>query len=293
MDKSELARLVTQEVLARIKGVPVSGGGPTCSLADICSACGQCVVTREDAVRQFMSSGAARISASRGVGKVADDLALKIDHTLLKPEATEKQVENLCAEAIEYKFCSVCINPWFVPLCAKLLRRSGVKVCTVIGFPLGATTPETKAYETRDVIGEGAEVCDMFINVGALKSGDYGLVERDIRGVVRAARSNTVVKVILETCLLTDEEKMKACEIAKKAGADYVKTSTGFSTGGATAEDIALMRRTVGPEMGVKASGGVRSKEDAEKMVKAGATRIGASASVKIVSGKGGGAEKY
>lgn len=293
MDKSELARLVTQEVLARIKGVPVSGDGPTCSVADICSACGRCVITREAAVRQFMSSGACRISASRGVGKVAGDLAQKIDHTLLKPEATEKQVENLCAEAVEYNFCSVCVNPWFVPLCAKLLRRSGVKVCTVIGFPLGATTPETKAYETRNVIGEGAEECDMVINVGALKSGDYGLVERDVRGVVRAARANTIVKVILETCLLTDEEKVKACEIAKKAGADYVKTSTGFSTGGATAEDIALMRKTVGPEMGVKASGGVRTKEDAENMVKAGATRIGASASVKIVSGKGGGGEKY
>ncbi|MCX6338657.1 MAG: deoxyribose-phosphate aldolase [Candidatus Aureabacteria bacterium] len=240
-----------------------------------------------------MHSGASRISASRGVGKVAEDLAQKIDHTLLKPDATEKQVKNLCAEAMEYGFCSVCVNPWCVPLCAKVLRRSGVKVCTVIGFPLGATTHETKAYETRNVIGEGAQECDMVINIGALKSGDYGLVERDIRGVVRAARSNTVVKVILETCLLTDEEKVRACEIAKKAGADYVKTSTGFSTGGATAEDIALMRRTVGPEMGVKASGGVRSKEDAENMVKAGATRIGASASVKIVSGKETGAEKY
>ena len=293
MDKTELARLVTQEVLARIRGVPASGEGPTCTMADICSGCGRCVIAREDAVRQFMHSGASRISASRGVGKVAEDLAQKIDHTLLKPEATEKLVENLCAEAMEYGFCSVCVNPWCVPLCARALRRSSVKVCTVIGFPLGATTPETKAYETRNVIGEGAQECDMVINIGALKSGDYGLVERDIRGVVRAARSSTVVKVILETCLLTDEEKVKGCEIAKKAGADYVKTSTGFSTGGATAEDIALMRRTVGPEMGVKASGGVRSREDAEKMVMAGATRIGASASVKIVSGKGTSAGKY
>ena len=169
MDKTELARLVTQEVLARIKGVPTSGDGPTCTLADVCSACGRCVIAREDAVRQFMHSGASRISASRGVGKVAEDLAQKIDHTLLKPDATEKQVKNLCAEAMEYGFCSVCVNPWFVPLCARALRRSGVKVCTVIGFPLGATTHETKAYETRNVIGEGAQECDMVINIGALK----------------------------------------------------------------------------------------------------------------------------
>jgi deoxyribose-phosphate aldolase len=293
MDTAELARIVTREVLARLKGVPASGEGPTCIMVDICSACGRCVSAREETVRQFMRSGASRISAARGVGKVADDLARTIDHTLLKPEATDAQVENLCREAMEYGFCSVCVNPWFVPLCARLLRRSSVKVCTVIDFPLGATTPETKAYETRDVIGEGAQECDMVINVGALKSRKYDLVERDVRGVVRAARPNTVVKVILETCLLTDEEKVKACEIAKRAGADYVKTSTGFSTGGATVEDIALMRRTVGAEMGVKASGGVRSREDAEKMVRAGATRIGASASIKIVSGRGASAEKY
>lgn len=293
MDTTEIARLVTREVLARLKGVPVTGEAPTCTIADICSACGRCVIAREDTVRQFVRSGASRVSASRGVGKVAGDIAAMIDHTLLKPEATEAQIENLCREAVEYGFCSVCVNPWFVPLCARTLRRTPVKVCTVIGFPLGATTPETKAYETRDSVGEGAQECDMVINIGALKSGRYDFVERDIRGVVRAARPGTIVKVILETCLLSDEEKVKACEIAKKAGADYVKTSTGFSSGGATAEDIALMRRTVGSEMGVKASGGVRSREDAEKMVKAGATRIGASASVKIVSGKGPGAEKY
>jgi deoxyribose-phosphate aldolase len=293
MDKSELTRIVTREVLARLKGIPASGQGQTCTLSDICAVCGLCVTTREGDVRRIIRNGASRISASQGIGKVADDIAGMIDHTLLKPEATEKQIENLCREAEQYGFCSVCVNPWFVPLCAKLLRRTVVKVCTVIGFPLGATTPETKAYETRSVIGEGAQECDMVINVGALKSGEYVLVERDIRGVVRAARPNTVVKVILETCLLTDEEKIKACEIAKRSGADYVKTSTGFSKGGATAEDIALMRRTVGSEMGVKASGGVRSKEDAEKMVKAGATRIGASASVKIVTGKKASREQY
>lgn len=292
MDTGELARLVTQEVLARLKGA-TAGSGPTCGLADICSACGRCATEREATVRQIVTSGAARISASGGIGKVANDLAGVIDHTLLKADATEKQVETLCREAAEYHFCSVCINPWFVPFCARLLRRTGVKVCTVIGFPLGATTPETKAYETRNAIGDGAQECDMVINVGALKSCDYRLVERDIRGVVRAAQGGTIIKVILETCLLTDAEKVKACEIARSAGADFVKTSTGFSTGGATAEDIALMRKTVGTEMGVKASGGVRSKEDAEKMVKAGASRIGASASVKIVSGKGAGGDKY
>lgn len=293
MDTGELARLVTKEVLARLKGAAGGGDGPTCGLAGICSACGRCATAREATVRQFMSGGVSRISSSAGIGKVANDLAGMIDHTLLKADATEKQVENLCREAAEYHFCSVCVNPWFVPLCAKLLRRTGVKVCTVIGFPLGATNPETKAYETRSTIGEGAQECDMVLNIGALKSGDLRLVEKDIRGVVRAAQGGTIVKVILETCLLTDAEKVKACEIAKLAGADFVKTSTGFSTGGATAEDIALMRKTVGAEMGVKASGGVRSKEDAEKLVKAGASRLGASAGIKIVSGKGGGGDKY
>jgi deoxyribose-phosphate aldolase len=286
MDRSELAKMVTQEILARLHGVQAGGTGPSCTLAEICSACGQCAVTRESDVRKMIKNGAARISARPGIGKVADDIGGLIDHTLLKPEATAKDIELLCREAAEYRFCSVCINPWLVPLASRLLRRTGVKVCTVIGFPLGATNPETKAFETRSAIGDGAQECDMVINIGALKSGDLDLVERDIRGVVRAARNSTVVKVILETCLLTDEEKVKGCEIAKRAGADFVKTSTGFSTGGATAEDIALMRKTVGAEMGVKASGGVRSIEDAEKMVKAGATRIGASASVKIVTGQ-------
>ena len=293
MDSGELAWLVTREVLARLKGLPAGGQGPTCTLADICSACGRCATAREDTVRRFKTDGAARISASSGIGKVANDLAGMIDHTLLKADATATQVENLCREAAEYRFCSVCVNPWFVPLCAKLLRRTGVKVCTVIGFPLGATMPETKAFEARNAIGEGAGEIDMVLNIGAMKSGDYRLVEKDIRGVVRAAQGETVVKVILETCLLTNPEKVKACEIAKTAGADFVKTSTGFSTGGATAEDIALMRKTVGAEMGVKASGGVRSKEDAEKLVKAGASRLGASASIKIVSGKGAGGAAY
>ncbi|MCX6348390.1 MAG: deoxyribose-phosphate aldolase [Candidatus Aureabacteria bacterium] len=209
-----------------------------------------------------------------------------IDHTLLKPNATRGEVEQLCAEAAAYRFASVCINPTWVELCAKLLRRSGVKVCTVIGFPLGATTTDTKAYETRNTIGQGATEVDMVINIGALKSKDYDRVKKDIAAVVRASGPQILVKVILETCLLSDEEKVQACELSKEAGADFVKTSTGFSTGGATAGDIALMRKTVGAEMGVKASGGVKSFEIAQEMVKAGATRLGASASLKIIRAK-------
>ncbi|MFH1039224.1 MAG: deoxyribose-phosphate aldolase [PVC group bacterium] len=209
-----------------------------------------------------------------------------IDHTLLKPEATEDQIRQLCREADTYCFASVCINPVWVELSAKLLRRSGVKVCTVIGFPLGADTSETKAYETRDAIGKGATEVDMVINVGLIKSRQYDRVREDIRSVVRATRPNILVKVILETCLLIDEEKVRACELSVEAGADFVKTSTGFSTGGATVADIALMRKVVGPDIGVKASGGVRTFEDAEAMVGAGATRLGASAGLKIIRAK-------
>jgi deoxyribose-phosphate aldolase len=211
------------------------------------------------------------------------DLARLIDHTLLKPEATATQVEKLCKEAIEYNFWSVCLNPTWVSLAAKLLKGSEVKVCTVIGFPLGATSSTSKALEAADVIQRGAHEVDMVLNVGALKSGQHDLVLEDIRAVVGAAKGRALVKVILETGLLTDEEKVKACELAKAAGADFVKTSTGFGPGGATPEDIALMRRTVGPEMGVKASGGIRDWDAAAAVVKAGATRIGASASVNIV----------
>ncbi|MHB8807938.1 MAG: deoxyribose-phosphate aldolase [Anaerolineaceae bacterium] len=213
-------------------------------------------------------------------------MAGKIDHTLLKPEATREEVSQLCFEARKFNFASVCINPTQVKLCKSLLRGSSVKVCTVIGFPLGATTPEVKAFETRQAIEEGAEEVDMVINIGGMKDKNYELVARDICGVVKEAHSHDVlVKVILETALLTDEEKKIACLLVKEAGAEYVKTSTGFSKGGATVEDVALMRRTVGPLMGVKAAGGVRTREDFEKMVSAGATRIGASAGVKIVKG--------
>ncbi len=208
-----------------------------------------------------------------------------IDHTLLKPEATEEQIKKICAEAKEYGFASVCVNPTWVSLAASELKDATSKVCTVIGFPLGASTSATKAFETKDAITNGAEEIDMVINIGALKSEQYDVVENDIKAVVEAA-NGTLVKVIIETCLLSDEEKIKACELSVKAGADFVKTSTGFSTAGAKAEDVALMRKTVGPEIGVKASGGVRSLEDLESMVAAGATRIGASSGVKIIKGQ-------
>lgn len=213
------------------------------------------------------------------------NIAAMIDHTLLKPEATKPQIEALCHEAKEYKFASVCVNPTWVSTAKELLQGSGVKVCTVIGFPLGATTSETKAFETKNAIENGAEEVDMVINIGALKDHNDELVENDIRAVVEAAKGKAHTKVIIETSLLSKEEKIRACELALKAGADFVKTSTGFSTGGATPEDIALMRKTVGPDMGVKASGGVRSTEDVQKMIEAGATRIGASSSIAIVNG--------
>ncbi|HYF81126.1 MAG TPA: deoxyribose-phosphate aldolase [Symbiobacteriaceae bacterium] len=206
-----------------------------------------------------------------------------IDHTLLKPEATAEQIIKLCAEARAYNFMSVCVNPGWVPLAAQELQGSDVKVCTVIGFPLGATSTESKAYETVESIRQGATEVDMVINVGALKSGQYDRVFGDIKAVVDAARGKALTKVIIETGLLTDAEKVKACELSKQAGADFVKTSTGFGPGGATPEDIALMRKTVGPELGVKASGGVRDYEAAMAVVNAGANRIGASASINIV----------
>lgn len=207
-----------------------------------------------------------------------------IDHTLLKPDASQEQIETLIEEAKKYDFASVCVNPTWVSFAAQALKGTDVKVCTVIGFPLGANTPELKAFETSDAIQNGANEIDMVINIGSLKSQNFDLVEKDIRAVVEAAKG-TLVKVIIETCLLTDDEKVKACQIAQKAGADFVKTSTGFSTGGATVADVALMRKTVGPDMGVKASGGARSYEDALAFIKAGATRIGASSGVAIMEG--------
>ncbi|AFH63780.1 deoxyribose-phosphate aldolase [Paenibacillus caseinilyticus] len=213
------------------------------------------------------------------------NLAGMIDHTLLKADATQAEITKLTEEAKKYAFASVCVNPTWVAYAAEQLAGTEVKVCTVIGFPLGASTPAVKAFEAADAIANGATEVDMVINIGALKDGNNELVERDIRGVVEAAKGKALVKVIIETSLLTDEEKVRACELSVKAGADFVKTSTGFSTGGATPEDVALMRRTVGEGTGVKASGGVRSREDMLKMVEAGATRIGASSGVKIMEG--------
>ncbi|MEI8131513.1 MAG: deoxyribose-phosphate aldolase [Leptolinea sp.] len=213
-------------------------------------------------------------------------LAKTIDHTLLKPEATPAQIEILCAEAKQFHFASVCINASNVSQCANLLKGSDVKVSSTIGFPLGATLPAVKAFETEQAIAAGATEIDMVINIGALKTGNHKLVEDDIKAVVNAAHPHKViVKVIFETCLLTDEEKIKACQLSKEAGADFVKTSTGFNTAGATLEDVALMRKTVGPEMGVKAAGGVRTRDDVLAMIKAGATRIGTSGGVKIMDG--------
>lgn len=216
------------------------------------------------------------------------ELNRMIDHTILKPEATEAAVQKIIDEAKEYNFFSVCINPCWVAFASEQLADTEVAVCTVIGFPLGANTPEVKAYEAADAIKNGANEVDMVINIGALKSQQYDQVRQDIQGVVDAAKGKALVKVIIETALLTVEEKVKACELAKEAGADFVKTSTGFSTGGAKVADIRLMRETVGPDMGVKASGGVHNAEEALAMIEAGATRIGASTGVAIVSGATG-----
>lgn len=239
-------------------------------------------------VQPVLSAGADRLASTLGIVPSDDRLARLIDHTLLKPDATQDQIAQLCFEARKYRFASVCVNPASVKLCTELLKGSGIPVCTVIGFPLGATPTDVKVFESQQAIREGASELDMVINVGALKSRDYELVERDIASVARACHAgNAILKVIIEAALLTDEEKVVACQLAKVAGADFVKTSTGFGPGGATPEDVALMRRVVGPSMGVKAAGGIRTFADAQKMIAAGASRIGASASVKIMQEAG------
>jgi deoxyribose-phosphate aldolase len=246
---------------------------------------GLCVQMCVDRVGQVIAAGADRISAGLGAIPPSRGIGAMIDHTLLKPEATADQVAQLCYEARKYGFASVCVNPTHVQLCAQLLRGSPVKVCTVVGFPLGATPPEVKAFETQQAIDEGAGEIDMVINIGAIKSKDYEHATRDVRAVVRAAHAKgAIVKVIIEAALLSDEEKIAACLICKEVGADFVKTSTGFGPGGATVADVALMRKVVGPGMGVKAAGGIRNLADAQKMVDAGANRIGASAGIKIVA---------
>ncbi len=213
------------------------------------------------------------------------ELAKYIDHTLLKPEAVQSQFKQLCEEAVKYQFKSVCVNSSWVPYVTKKLRGTGIKICSVIGFPLGEMDSRSKAFEARSAISNGADELDMVINVGALKSRNLDLVEKDIRAIKRACRSNTILKVIIETVLLTDEEKIIACEISKKADADFVKTSTGFLGGGATVEDIILMRRIVGPDMGVKASGGIRSYDQAVALINAGANRLGCGSSIAVITG--------
>ena len=249
-----------------------------------CTACGLCTIRRPEAVQNIVEEGASRIGSAMGTGQTPDSIAGMIDHTLLKADATAADVEKLCAEARQYRFASVCVNTSFVPLAKRLLRGSGVMVCAVVGFPLGAMAPNAKAFEAREAVRAGAEEIDMVINQGALKSRDFAAVHEDIQKVVEASRP-AKVKVILETGALTQEEKIIAISLSKVAGAHFVKTSTGFGPGGATVEDIALMRKLVGPDMGVKASGGVRTCEDAQKMKAAGASRIGASASVAITKG--------
>lgn len=284
MDRESIDRIVDEVLKAKTTETQ------SCCADGACTD-GLCVIHNKAGVQNVVNSGAARVSASIGVeaaGGIETDLAKLIDHTLLKPEATKQQIEILCAEARKYRFASVCVNPCYVSVCTRLLKDTKVKICTVIGFPLGAASTATKAFEAEQAIKDGAQELDMVINVGMLKSGEYDYIEDDIFAVVSTAkRSGVLTKVILEAALLTDEEKVRACLIAKRAGADFVKTSTGFSKGGATVGDVTLMRRVVGSAMGVKAAGGVRSREEALAMVASGADRIGASASVMIVGGEG------
>jgi len=289
-----LVEIITQRVQERLGSKPAAklnvlprDRGPCdddSAPGEDCASCGVCVVRRPWSVRAMEDVGLMRVGAALGVGEVPANLAKLIDHTLLKPEATRDEVVKLCDEARKYRFASVCVNTTWVPLAKSLLAGTDVMVCAVVGFPLGAMTPTAKAFEAREAVRCGAHEIDMVINIGALKSRDYALVEDDIRRVVQASRP-AKVKVILETGALNTEEKIIGCTLSKIAGAHFVKTSTGFGPGGATTEDIALMRKLVGDEMGVKASGGVRTHEDAEKMRAAGADRIGASASVAIVGG--------
>jgi deoxyribose-phosphate aldolase len=281
-DYEAVVERVVKEVLSRLALEGYERGDTECT---VCVSCGKCVEKAPTAVANIKNAGATRISSSPGLSGVTKGLAPLIDHTLLKPDASRGDIEKLCSEAREFRFASVCVNPCNVKLVADLLEGTGVKVCSVVGFPLGAAKKEVKAFETRRAILDGACEIDMVMNVGAMKSGDLRLVEHDMGEVREICGPRVIAKVILETALLTDEEKIQACRIAKKVGMDFVKTSTGFGPGGATVEDIRLMRSVVGEQMGVKASGGIRDTETAMRMVEAGATRIGASASVKIVGG--------
>lgn len=272
----DLVSQITDVILARLGG---ASAATECHLHH-----DECFVKCPDRMRSLIADGGVRFGLTGAESEAAREVARYIDHTLLKPDATRDEILKVCEEGVRFGFASVCINPIWVRDAACALRGSGVKVCTVIGFPLGANEPDTKAYEARRAIFDGASELDMVINIGALKSGDHDLVSRDIRSVVQVAHEvGYICKVIIETALLTDDEKVSACLIAKEAGADFVKTSTGFSKGGATAADVALMRRAVGGQMGVKASGGVRDLKQAQEMIHAGATRIGASVGVKII----------
>ena len=290
MDAAELDQLVAQigeEILARtgrIAALPARGEG--LNIPDlVCPGCTQrCPQTCERKAREILKAGASRLSASETLTGIDPSIAGLIDHTLLKPEATRDDIVKVCKEARRYNFASVCINPYWVPLVAAQLAGSPVKVCTVIGFPLGATSTEAKVAETEAALRVGAQEIDMVQNVGALRSGDHDAVKADIAAVVEITHAaGAIVKVILETALLDDNQIVMASMLAKMAKADFVKTSTGFGPSGANAHDVELMRMTVGPDMGVKASGGIRTLEDVKKMAAAGATRIGASASVRIV----------
>ena len=290
MTQAELDRLVAEigeEILARVgRPEPAAKKGEGLNLPDqVCPGCVQrCAQTCARNTKQIIAAGADRVSASERLTKIDPAIAALIDHTILKPEASRDDVLKICREARQYNFASVCVNPYWVPMVRAELAGSAVKVCTVVGFPLGATSTEAKVAETAAAVRAGAEEIDMVINVGALRSGDQETVRQDIRQVVDTAhRGGAIVKVILETALLDDTQKATASLLAKEAGADFVKTSTGFSTSGATAHDVALMRSVVGPGMGVKAAGGIRTLSDLQAMTAAGATRIGASASVKIV----------
>ena len=287
-DIDKLVDLIAERVRGRLgNSLPVvnaTGRGDCTSDSDEdCASCGACVVRRPWSVRAIESAGASRVAAPSGIGKVDGDFAGMIDHTLLKPEAQRDDIVRLCEEARKYRFASVCVNTTWVGLAKALLSGTDVMVCCVVGFPLGAMSPGAKAYEARDAVRNGANEIDMVMNIGAMKSRDYETVFEDICKVVKAS-SPAGVKVILECSSLTDEEKIIGCTLSKLAGAAFVKTSTGFAKGGATVDDVSLMRRVVGPEVGVKASGGVRSAEDAARMTEAGANRIGASASIAIAT---------
>src|SRR5512139_736425 len=301
-DVDRLVELITQRVKERLSTAPThvklnvlprdrGECNDDSAPGEDCAECGCCVVRRPWSVRAMEGAGAMRVGAPPGVGQVPADLGKLIDHTLLKPEATRDEVVKLCDEARKYRFASVCVNTTWVPLCKSLLAGTDVMVCAVVGFPLGAMTPTAKAYEAREAVRQGAREIDMVINIGALKSRDYETVFEDICRVVKSS-APAGVKVILETSALDMEQKIIGCALSKLAGAAFVKTSTGFGKGGATVEDIEMMRRIVGTDVGVKASGGVRTAEDAVKMAAAGANRLGASASVAIVTGQTDGKSK-